>query len=559
MKKLVEKVLAAVLAAVLLLSAFGCASEQESSSQSSGSGDSELSVSEEPQDAGERTLHIAVGRGAEVEDYDNNEYIKWLEAETGIEIQWDQITAATLKDKLPVMMMSGTLPDVFMNCDLTAAQQTQYGVNEKLLIPLNGLIDSMGKEVKRLFEEQQGVEDLIKMGDGQIYSLPTYSDIIHVNYSQRAIINQEFLTALGMDMPETIDEFYEYLKAVKEKDPNGNGLQDEIPLIASPKGWKTDLFGFMTQPFIFSDGIQWVDVDENGKVFSILDKEEYRDALRWMNKLYSEGLIYEGSLTMESDQYKIIGENPDALILGAAIGTGNKSVTDLGSERYAKFTSLPPLEGPAGVKQTPWYRYVNVRQGKYSITKDCSNPELAFELADFMLSYESSMRLRLGVKGVDWDDAAEGETTVDGRPAVWKRITPYTGEPQSQHLGNDGLFYETRGMFLNDSVFDHTKDLMSPENDQFLLAEYAEKYYEPYGKEVIPPVVIPSEENDEYVSLEVQLKQYYEEARASFVSGAWSVENDWDRYVSDLQGYGLERYIEILQKAYDDSPIKIGA
>ena len=30
-------------------------------------------------------------------------------------------------------------------------------------------------------------------------------------------------------IPETTDELYEYLKKVKNEDPNGNGLADEVP------------------------------------------------------------------------------------------------------------------------------------------------------------------------------------------------------------------------------------------------------------------------------------------------------------------------------------------
>lgn len=37
-----------------------------------------------------------------------------------------------------------------------------------------------------------------------------------------------------MEIPTTLEEYYNYLVAVKEKDPNGNGIADEIPLSALP-------------------------------------------------------------------------------------------------------------------------------------------------------------------------------------------------------------------------------------------------------------------------------------------------------------------------------------
>jgi putative aldouronate transport system substrate-binding protein len=46
-------------------------------------------------------------------------------------------------------------------------------------------------------------------------------------------VYQPWLDALGLEEPETIDEFHEMLLAFKNDDPNGNGVADEIPLSAA--------------------------------------------------------------------------------------------------------------------------------------------------------------------------------------------------------------------------------------------------------------------------------------------------------------------------------------
>lgn len=45
------------------------------------------------------------------------------------------------------------------------------------------------------------------------------------------MINKTWLDKLGLKVPDTIDELYNVLKAFKERDPNGNGRLDEIPVI----------------------------------------------------------------------------------------------------------------------------------------------------------------------------------------------------------------------------------------------------------------------------------------------------------------------------------------
>ena len=58
--------------------------------------------------------------------------------------------------------------------------------------------------------------------------------LIHILY--KIWINQTWLDNLGLDVPTTTEELYTVLKAFKENDPNGNGIQDEYPLVGGT-GW----------------------------------------------------------------------------------------------------------------------------------------------------------------------------------------------------------------------------------------------------------------------------------------------------------------------------------
>lgn len=76
-----------------------------------------------------------------------------------------------------------------------------------------------------------------KSPNGGLYGVPSL-DLNYGNaYSNRAWICKDFLEALDMESPTTADELYEFLKAVKENDLNGNGKNDEIGIIGSANGW----------------------------------------------------------------------------------------------------------------------------------------------------------------------------------------------------------------------------------------------------------------------------------------------------------------------------------
>ncbi len=63
-----------------------------------------------------------------------------------------------------------------------------------------------------------------------------------------------------------MDEFYNVLKAFKEKDPNGNGLADEIPFIGATSGgenWFCDFIAAAFQPIDIQSNYLY---PENGKL-----------------------------------------------------------------------------------------------------------------------------------------------------------------------------------------------------------------------------------------------------------------------------------------------------
>ena len=108
---------------------------------------------------------------------------------------------------------------------------------------------------------------------------------------QGPIVRKDFLDKVGLPVPVTIDDWYTTLKAFKEKDPNGNGKADDIPLT---------LFLYTTGQFdIFKGASAFIGAwnttynfyQENGTVkYGPLDSQ-FKDFLATMAKWYKEGLI----------------------------------------------------------------------------------------------------------------------------------------------------------------------------------------------------------------------------------------------------------------------------
>ena len=111
---------------------------------------------------------------------------------------------------------------------------------------------------------------------------------------------KDWLENLGLEPPKTIDDFYNMLKAFKEQDPDGNGKDDTygMVLVKWTGQWAS---GFDIIKLWFGAPNKWGVVD--GKLVPEHETPEYLEALRFMKKLYDEGLINQDFAVFDSAKW----------------------------------------------------------------------------------------------------------------------------------------------------------------------------------------------------------------------------------------------------------------
>ncbi len=551
MKRMIRTSIAFALAGTIFLG--GCSAPSEES-VSATQGDSTDSSSEVP------TLNFWSMREDSVEDYQTNAYITWLEQEQNVNIEFEQISSAEALQKFNVSLASGTYPDVYFGCQQVQGMNStimnsaliQYG-EAGIFLPLNDLIEEHGENTKQLLADVPYAEGVITMPDGNIYALPTYSEIYHVRYSLKLFMDQTWLDNLSLEMPETTEDFYNVLKAFKEQDANGNGdPNDEIPLSGATNAWHSDPSNFLMNAFIYDDEYTRLTFDDGGDIISIYNQDAYREGLRYINKLYEEGLIFSETFAQNQDQIKTqTSGSPNSV--GSAPGGSALQVASADSEFYSNTVTVPPLIGPDGTQQAAYYGYNDLRPGAYIITNACEDPELAFKIGDFMYSEESSMRMRQGEFGVDWDVAEEGQKTFDGNDALYTRITPLvTGDGvQNQHMGNTGLWRETNDLFIGSWSVADDFDIRSLAGIEQLLIEQTWPYDGLEPEKTVPPIVFTDEENTALADIMVEVNNYAKQQRVLFITGEVDIETEWDTYISELDNLGINTMVEYYNTAYD--------
>ncbi len=476
---------------------------------------------------------------------------------TGVKINWTIVPTEGWKDKRAIVFASGDLPDVIAGMDqfnLSSTDELQYA-SQGLIIPLNDLIEKHSVYFKQILKDSPMTEKLITQDDGNIYSLPYVSVCYHCDYSQKMFINKTWLDNLGLQMPTTTDEYYDVLVAFRDQDANGNGdPSDEIPLITCNRGWHVDLDGFLMCAFTYSDPDTKLSL-EDGKVVFTPATEGYRTGLRYLHKLYTEGLLSPESFTNDeptntkmnvaNDPYTIIGSYPFAY---------QNYASD--TELWKQYEILAPLKGPDGFVTTPNYHLTrDVIRGNFAITSAAKNPELIMNWIDWFYGNEGAM-FRKGREGVEWRKAEAGELDFNGEPALYADLKT----PESDPYYNNVDFTQSIPMLTSKELRETVvaaQDWKDPNiaNGTEIQLFQGTKAYEAVARKTeqsLPQLTVPADKIADYSRIQTELFDYCSEALVKFITGDMNLDSDWDGFVAQLDKYGLQEYLELSNTAYQN-------
>ncbi|NWL89396.1 MULTISPECIES: extracellular solute-binding protein [unclassified Paenibacillus] len=470
-----------------------------------------------------------MSQDAGVADWNNMPVLQEMEKLTGIKLTYQLAPIDSFATKKNLVFASADLPDVFYAADLKPAEQVTYG-SQGVLIPLEKYIDEgYAPNIKAIFDEHPEIRRSFTTPDGHIYALP-YVDLAAVWYRSPMWYNGKFLEALNVtELPKTTEELYNYLKRVKEEDPNGNGKKDEIPLTSVKlDDLRMYFLGFwgMYDEKIYND--------DNGKVHYSPQEEGYKGYLTFLNRLWNEELLDHETFSQTPDQKKAKGVNNQIAVFNDYF-----PYFTLGGEPSGDNPLMTPVKSE--IEGSPVYgKHPGIStNGTFAITSKNPNPEATMRWIDYQYSYEGATLFSQGPEDLLWK-----YTNKDTHEKEWLPVPG--GKDREEYRGtltpNFGIL--TPGM--NSSEL--TKGLKS-DFDTWIDNENAEKLV-PIGRAPFPNVYLTNEEQSEATALFSDLDTYVQQMEAKFVTGQEPLSN-WDKYVQQIKKMGADRIVELYQAAYD--------
>ena len=444
------------------------------------------------------------------------------------------------------MMASGNYPDVihWLHHESYTGGMDQM-LADGIIIELNDVIDQYMPNYKAFLEANPEIAITLMNDKGQYLYFPcinpmeTIEDVMAVTY-YGLLIRQDWLDNVGMEVPTNIDEWYNVLTAFKEGDPNGNGLQDELPFEAGGAG-----IALFQPAFGFSSGV-YVDPD-TGKVGYGQYTEKYKTYLETMAKWYSEGLICnaydaEGNLTSDTDSF-IIADLVGSW-KGLANAWGQHLPTLQEKNPSAAYTAVPWPTATNGVSYGGYNNISYINRYSAVISTSCKNVEAVARLIDVMYTEEGSLLTTWGTTATE-DDPGSYYVDENGKrhQTDWaiERVEYHGGKFQRQRLyAHPGNNFPRIGM-----------------ND-FEAAARAEDYVnaclvwsEAQRVMGFPSAATLSTDEQKAVGVAVEeMGGYIAEMEWKFITGQEPLVN-FDTYIDNLQKMGMDNLIAAYQAAYD--------
>lgn len=447
---------------------------------------------------------------------------------TGVSFAMDQYTDSDAYQAAldAAFAPGGTLPDVLFKANLTPDEEMAYAKSGQL-IDLAPLLSEHAPNISAMLEARPDFLAAISQPDGTIASLPAISGL----QRQCALwINKTWLNALDLPMPTTIDAYTDVLRAFRDRDPNGNGKNDEVPLsMVGPFEAKFLLhaFGIVANDYnIYA---------RDGAVHYAPLDPAYRDYVAWLHMALEEGLIEKNAFRQtHSARSSMVSTDKDApQTVGGLVSIAPYTVVDMDQTR--DYAVIPPLAHNG--EQVYRKLFGSVGRGTFAITSACADVPAALRFADYLFTEEGG---RLAFAGLEGEDYA---FNADGKGWAWSNVQDQyalSGTVVQNIIAGDFL---TPG--LEPAAFMRNSEIVADNHARLQVDALSPHLVEPY------PLTWPLDAADEARIAELQdvLGPLVDTAIANFAMGKVPLDDaSWEAFQQSLRDGGALELVALLEK-----------
>ena len=453
-----------------------------------------------------------------------------LEKRAGVNIEWIHPSPGAGAEEFNLMLVSGDYPDLITwNWKNAKGGPGKY-IKDGVIIDITEVADKYVPNYTATMRDKKQ----IYLDDGSMYAFCVSNSDPMLAAWKGFIIREDWLKKVGMSAPETIEDWYNVLKAFKEQDPNGNGQEDEIPLV-TPR--EKDFASFTTAWGV--KNTYYTDPATKKIAYGPI-QPAYKDFLAEMAKWYAEGLIDKEYIATDGQtaQSKLM-QNLSGAALDFTSGINNYKVGLQAVNVDGNYIGvLPPALEKGGKRYTENNGFLNeVGDNVTAISTACKNVDVAGKLINYMLSEEGNTLINWGIEGVSYeivDGKKQFTDLVMKDPAIspYEKVTRYAYPNWAFNTPTDIEAY---------SQIEYVIPAQKEASSLWATADF---------DLLTPPVSYTESESARLSEIDADVKTYVSEMSSKFIMGLEPLDK-FDEFVDTIKSMQIEEAVKIQNEALD--------
>lgn len=498
------------------------------------------------------TLTGTISYPANTESEPNKRTIfKRLQEKTNVEIDWTAIQADQWSDKISLEMANTkNMTDFIFSAGFSDNDLLKYA-KQGVIIPLEEYIDAYMPNLQAVFEKYPEYRTMCTDTDGHIWALPWIEQLGNEKTAIQTIgnmsfINKKWLDFLNLKVPTTVDEFEQVLIAFRD---HASEIQAEfgidgsiIPMSCIVNDGDQDpslIINGFGEGYGDADKTRHIAVTNDKEVICSATQDGYKEGIEWLHKLYEEGLIDTESFTQEWSTYVAKGKSGR---YGVCFSWDVANIDNL-----EDWVPLPALTADTrNITPQNGSFTSGFDRGRCVVTAVAENPALVCAWLDQMYDPFQSPQNNWGTYGEDDDfDIFELSKNAEGGEML-KHAPLGDASPvevrEAESVGGPLAV-------LNDY---YDVYVTCPDDAQYRL-DWIKEYYTPDMNldYVYPNVFMNQEDTKKLSDLQTDIEKLINANKSDWIMNGFT-DDDWNQYLSELDGYDLEEYLQIFQKYLDD-------
>ena len=518
------------LAVVLVITAFsGCGKKEEVVSTVTDLPKGEISYPIET----EQTLKYWVklnGTVAQVAPTVNETvFAEWEYEKTGIKVEYIHPAQGQEGEKFNLMLMSSDMPDIIVWYWYSILGGPEKAIKDGYITRLNDLSDYT-PNFNATLQANPEADKMVKTDEGSYYAFPTLKLDPELTVFAGPIVRKDWLDDLGMAIPETIDDWYNMLKAFKDE------KKADAPFSYVGSSLLND-FG----AFIGAYGIKQNFYLDDGKIKYGPVEEGYKEFIQTFRKWYDEGLIDKNLAAVDNNALdaKMLNGNSGATV-GFNSSSLGKWLTAMQEKdptynlAAAPFPVLNAGEKPKFGQKDLTYNVSN----SAAISGKSKNKELAARFLDYAFSTEGNLLYNFGMEG-------ESYNMVNGEPVYTDLIM---NNPEKLSISSALAKYTHaayEGPYPSDVRYFRQYYPMAQQKEAIPIWANTDA-----EKHLLPRIMMTMEESEDFKTVMTDITTLVEEQSMKFIMGVEPLEN-LDKFIEEIKSMNIEKAIEIQQAALE--------